>query len=120
MISRPVPALPTGDFVHGDFTPRNMLFGRGRLAAVIDLEGFGRGTRVIDLVALLQTAAHPRHGSPAMAQRLKDHAIAIGGEQTFLTCVVHRVLAVLAAATEHPDQLTDAHQRAEGLLHLID
>jgi hypothetical protein len=96
-----------------------MLFGRHRLAAAIDLEGFGRGTRVIDLVALLPTAAHPVHGNPALAQHLKQHATAIGGAETFVACVVHRVLAALAAATEHPDQLPDAHQCAHGMLHLL-
>jgi precorrin-6B methylase 2 len=120
MITRPVPALPTGDFVHGDLTVRNMLFRRDRLSAVIDLEGFGRGTRVIDLVALLQTAAHPVHGDPAIAQRIKDHAISSAGHDTFVACVVHRVLAALAAATERPDELPDALQRAQGILRLLD
>ncbi|GAA1177705.1 methyltransferase [Pseudonocardia alaniniphila] len=120
LITRPVPALPTGDFVHGDLTLRNMLFRRDRLSAVIDLEGFGRGTRVIDLVALLQTPAHPVHGNPAIAQRLKDHAISSAGHEPFVACVVHRVLAALAAATECPDQLPDARQRAHGLLRLLD
>lgn len=105
--------------MHGDLTLRNMLFRRDRLSAVIDLEGFGRGTRVIDLVALLQTPAHPVHGNPAIAQRLKDHAISSAGHETFVACVVHRVLAGLAAATECPDQLPDAHQRAHGLLRLL-
>ncbi|WP_433292796.1 methyltransferase [Pseudonocardia sp. CA-142604] len=120
LITRPVPALPTGDFVHGDLTLRNMLFRRDGLSAVIDLEGFGRGTRVIDLVALLQAPAHPVHGNPAIAQRLKDHAISSAGHETFVACVVHRVLAALAAATECPEQLPDAHQRAHGLLRLLD
>jgi aminoglycoside phosphotransferase/precorrin-6B methylase 2 len=119
LITRPVPALPAGDFVHGDFTLRNMLFGRKRLSAVVDLEGFGTGSRVIDLVALLQTAAHPIHGDAAIAQRLTDYAIAAGGSDTFAACVVHRVLAALASATEHPDHLPDAQQRCEGLLRLL-
>lgn len=119
LIRRPVPALPTGDFVHGDFTLRNMLVQRGRLSAVIDVEGFGRGTPVIDLVALLQTTAHPIHGDHDLARRLTDQAIAISGPDTFATCVIHRVLAVLAAVTDHPDQLHDAHRRARGLLALL-
>ena len=120
LITRPVPALPTGDFVHGDFTPRNMLFDRDGLSAIIDLEGFGAGTPVIDLVALLQTAAHPRDGDPAMARRLTERALEIGSAETFAACVVHRVLAALAAATEHPAQLEDARERCQGLLRMID
>ncbi len=119
LITRPVPALPAGDFVHGDFTLRNMLFGRKHLSAVVDLEGFGTGSRVIDLVALLQTAAHPLHGDTTIAQRLAHYAIAAGGSDTFAACMVHRVLAALASATEHPEQLPDAQQRCEGLLRLL-
>jgi 16S rRNA (guanine1207-N2)-methyltransferase len=118
-ITRPVPALPTGDFVHGDFTLRNMLVDNDGLSAIVDLEGFGVGTRVIDLVALLQTAADTRHGDPAMARRLADEALAVAGSEVFAACVAHRVLAVLADATERPAALPDAQARAEALLRML-
>jgi Ser/Thr protein kinase RdoA (MazF antagonist) len=38
-------ALPAGDLVHGDFGPQNVLVDGGRIAAVIDLEAAGCGTR---------------------------------------------------------------------------
>jgi hypothetical protein len=97
-----------------------MLFDRNGLSAIIDLEGFGAGTRVIDLVALLQTAAHPRHGNPAMAQRLTEEALAIGGKEIFAACVVHRILAALAGATERPAQLDDARERCQALLRMVE
>jgi aminoglycoside phosphotransferase (APT) family kinase protein len=118
-LPRPVSALPTGEFVHSDFTLRNMLFHDGRLSAVVDIEGFGQGTRATDLVSLLQTATHPGHGSPPATQRVVEHAIAAAGADGFVTCVVHRVLASLAWASDHPVLLPDAKQRATGLLDLV-
>lgn len=120
LLPRPVPALPSGGFVHGDFTPRNMLFGPDGLAAVIDLEGFGRGTPVIDLVCLLQATADPIGGSPALARRIVEQAVALGGTDAFLACVAHRVLAAVSWATEHPSLLPDAAGRARALLDLVD
>ncbi len=119
LVPRPVPPLPTGDFTHGDFTVRNMLRYGHRLAAIVDVEGFGRGTRVIDLVALLQSVSHPRSGDPDLARRVTGHAIGVAGADPFAACVAHRVLAALASATEHPDQLADARLRAEGLLDQV-
>jgi hypothetical protein len=120
LISRPVPALPGGGFVHGDFTLRNMLFHRGGLAAVVDLEGFGRGTPVIDLVSLLGAATDPADGSPAPARRIVEHAVALGGTDAFLACLAHRVLAIVSWATEHPHLLADAARRARSLLDVVD
>jgi aminoglycoside phosphotransferase (APT) family kinase protein len=120
LVTRPVPALATGEFMHGDFTTRNMLFDRDRLSAIIDVEGFGTGTRVVDLVALPQVAAHPSHGSRPVARRLTEKALAIGGRDTFAACLAHRVLAGLAAATQHPTQLDDARERSQGLLAMVD
>lgn len=119
LIPRPVPALPSGGFVHGDFTLRNMLFGGDGLAAIVDLEGFGRGTPVIDLVSLLQAAADPVGGSPALARRIVEHAVALGGTDVFLACLAHRVLAAVSWATERPALLPDAVARARALLDLV-
>lgn len=46
-------ALPTGDLVHGDFRLANVLFRAGRVAAVIDMEALGSGTRAYDYATLL-------------------------------------------------------------------
>jgi aminoglycoside phosphotransferase len=114
LLTRPIPALPTGEFVHGDFSTRNLLAHRGRLDAVIDIEGFGRGSRTIDLVALLA-------GSPsktAADERIKEEAIAASDQSTFLACLAHRVLATLLAVSEGSAQAAVAIQRADALLAL--
>ncbi|WP_406142375.1 phosphotransferase [Streptomyces sp. NBC_01089] len=45
--------LPTGDLVHGDFRLDNILLGSNRVAAVIDIEALGSGTRAFDYATLL-------------------------------------------------------------------
>ncbi|MDT0347160.1 phosphotransferase [Streptomyces litchfieldiae] len=45
--------LPTGDLVHGDFRLQNILFRSGRVAAVVDAEALGSGTRAFDYATLL-------------------------------------------------------------------
>jgi hypothetical protein len=45
--------LPTGDLVHGDFRLDNVVFRSGRVAAVIDIEALGSGTRAFDYATLL-------------------------------------------------------------------
>lgn len=116
LCSRPVPALPTGDFVHGDLTTRNVLARNGRLAGIIDFEGFGRGSRAIDLVNLLQDVA----GRPELADRVARRAIEAGGADTFLACVAHRVLAGLSWTTERPHLLPGTIRRVDLLLAVVD
>jgi hypothetical protein len=118
LVTRPVPMLPTGHFVHGDFTTRNMLFRQGRLSAVVDLEGFGRGTPVIDLVALLPAVTDPAHGTD-LSRRVVERATALGGTDVFLACLAHRVLAGLAWATTQPPLLPGALERARRMLDLV-
>ncbi|MFE1935954.1 phosphotransferase [Streptomyces sp. NPDC059474] len=45
--------LPTGDLVHGDFRPANILFHDAHVSGVIDIEALGSGTRVFDYATLL-------------------------------------------------------------------
>ncbi|MGW2471508.1 aminoglycoside phosphotransferase family protein [Streptomyces sp. NPDC001665] len=46
-------ALPTGDLVHGDFRPGNILLDAGRVSGVVDIEALGSGTRAFDYATLL-------------------------------------------------------------------
>lgn len=46
-------ALPTGDLVHGDFRPGNILLDAGRVSGVVDVEAIGSGTRAFDYATLL-------------------------------------------------------------------
>ncbi|MFD3490126.1 aminoglycoside phosphotransferase family protein [Streptomyces sp. NPDC058690] len=45
--------LPTGDLVHGDFRPGNILFHANHVSGVIDIEALGSGTRAFDYATLL-------------------------------------------------------------------
>jgi aminoglycoside phosphotransferase (APT) family kinase protein len=45
--------LPTGDLVHGDLNPDNVLLDGDRISALIDVEAVGRGSRMHDLATLL-------------------------------------------------------------------
>ncbi|MFJ4856421.1 phosphotransferase [Streptomyces sp. NPDC088730] len=45
--------LPSGDLVHGDFRPGNILCHADRISGVIDIEALGSGTRVFDYATLL-------------------------------------------------------------------
>lgn len=115
LVPTPVPSLPTGDLVHGDFTFRNTLFDGPDLRAVIDLEGFGTGTVAIDLVSLLS-------GLTDLADRrmVLSRAVELSGPDVAAACLAHRVLAGLAWASEHPRLLPGAGEHAEGLLALAD
>ena len=114
----PVPALPGSEFVHGDFTIRNVLVDQGGVSAVIDLEGFGRGTRTIDLVALL--ASIIGCASPEAVAAVKNRALAASDPATFRACLAHRILARLLSATDRPTQVAAVAQHARALLALAD
>lgn len=113
MLPKPVPALPSGDFVHGDFTFFNMLFSGDSLNAIFDLEGFGTGTVAIDLIALLRnlTSADDRRA-------VIDRATELSGPDVVAACLCHRALATLDGAGQHPERLDDAAHQAEQLLAL--
>ncbi|WP_194893480.1 methyltransferase [Catenulispora pinisilvae] len=118
LVPHPVPALPSTEFVHGDFTTANLLSRDGALSAVIDLEGFGRGTRTIDLVSLLASVVGD---APAPAvQALARDAVAASDEATFRACLAHRVLASLLSATDFPERIAEVSERARLLLALAD
>ncbi|MFE2674669.1 phosphotransferase [Streptomyces hygroscopicus] len=57
--------LPTGDLVHGDFRPANILFAGNRVSGVIDIEAVGSGSRVFDYASLLTAAAARGVAGPA-------------------------------------------------------
>lgn len=114
LTAHPVPALPSGDFVHGDLTARNSLFAGDRLTGIVDLEGFGRGTPAIDLVSLAAGI-----GNADLARLAYEQAAALAGAEVAAACLSHRILAGLTWATEHPELLADAGSRADRLLALV-
>ena len=113
LVPHPVPALPTGDFVHGDLTTRNLLTRAGRLSAVVDAEGFGSSTRTIDLVSLL---AATRPEERTVADMLIEQAVAASDQTVFQACLAHQVLKTLLSATEDQNRLAAVEQRARHLL----
>lgn len=116
LVPHPVPALPGNEFVHGNFTTWNVLTGEAGLSAVLGFEGFGRGTRTIDLVALL-SAMTGRASAEAIAA-VKDRALAASDPLTFRACLAHRVLARLISATRQDTHITPVAQHARALLSL--
>jgi hypothetical protein len=94
LVDRPLPALPTGEFVHGDFATYNLLATGGRLRGVVDVEAFGRGTRTIDLVALLASAI-TTGADQTVTKLIAAAAVAASDRATFRACLAHRALALL-------------------------
>ena len=118
LIPHPVPALPGSEFVHGDLTVRNVLAEDGRLTAIVDPEGFGRGTRTIDLVALL--ASLVGNASAEAVNTIKDRALAASDPEVFRACLAHRILARLLSVTDRPAELPAVAEHARALLNLAD
>lgn len=113
LVPHPLPALPTGEFVHGDLTTRNILTRAGRLSAVIDAEGFGTGTRTIDLTSMLASTGPEDR---AAAELLAEQAIAASDESVFRACLAHQVFKALFSAADRPRQLAAVADRARHLL----
>jgi Phosphotransferase enzyme family len=116
LVPHPVPALPGSEFVHGNFTTWNVLASRAGLSAVIGFEGFGRGTRTIDLVALLSSMTG--HASAAAVTAVKDRALATSDPLIFRACLAHRVLARLSSATRQNAHTAPVAQHVRALLSL--
>ncbi|SDS66634.1 phosphotransferase [Actinopolymorpha singaporensis] len=114
VLPKPVPALPTGELTHGDFTFRNMLFDGDALSAVVDLEGFGTGTVAADLLALLPSLSDPDHRRVVV-----EHAGELTSADVVAACLCHRILAGLDWASQHVELLDDAIERAKLLLSLL-
>jgi aminoglycoside phosphotransferase (APT) family kinase protein len=88
--------LPETDLVHGDFIPDNILVHDGTVVAVIDNTHFGRGTRAIDLAALIHYSR--LYGYSAVVQnRLVQEAKSMSPPPGVLAvCLSYRVMAMLA------------------------
>jgi Ser/Thr protein kinase RdoA (MazF antagonist) len=112
LIPKPVPALPNGDFVHGDFSFANMLFDHDRLKAVVDTEAFGTGTVAVDLLRLLPELPL------AECRAVIDRATELTSPDVVTACLCHRILAGLDWASQHPHLLDRAARQARRLLTL--
>lgn len=92
---------PRTDMVHGDFRMGNILFRRGTIVGVIDIEAIGSGTRVFDYATVLD---HSRIDPDAL-QLLVEAAVRIAGPAVFRACFARVALdlARFMAAGGLPD-----------------
>ncbi|WP_162448812.1 phosphotransferase family protein [Phytoactinopolyspora mesophila] len=80
--------LPSGDLVHGDFRPDNIIFDAGRISGVVDIEALGSGSRVYDYATLL--SAH--NIEPGAQQMIIAAGEQVAGPGPFAYCFAHVVL----------------------------
>ena len=101
------PAWRHDDLVIGDFGPHNVLLtDHGRVAAVIDLEGAGRGDRVIDMVGLLSMVA------PAVRPTVRREALHVAPPAAWTACGVYWIVQRLyQGLTAHDGNLESAAQQ---------
>jgi len=109
--------LPDTDLVHMDFGLHNVLFRNSQVAAVVDLEGIGRGAAAIDLATLLFSA----HGADAATEpvlaRLVAHAVDRDGVPVLAVSLACALFdwCVFATAGWRPDAIESYLTRAASL-----
>lgn len=94
------PGWRHSDLVHGDFGAHNVLLNKhGSVVAVIDLEGSGRGDRVIDVVGLFFMV------EPELLQDVRREALRIASPAALTACgvywVIHRLYQGITADDEN-------------------
>lgn len=109
--------LPDTDLVHMDLGLHNVLFRMGEVAAVVDLEGLGRGAVAIDLATLLFSA----HGAGAAAEpvlaRLVAHAVDRDGVPVLAVCLASALFdwCIYGTGGWEPDAIASFLARATSL-----
>ncbi|MFE9250494.1 phosphotransferase [Streptomyces sp. NPDC007088] len=94
------PRLLAGDdAVHVDFHPGNLLTVDGRVTAVIDWDGAGRGDRLLDLVTL-RFGAHAQGAPPGVVRRL-DTLLDAAAPERLLPLWAHLSLRMTDWAVRH-------------------
>src|SRR5262249_44851888 len=89
-----------GDLVIGDFGPHNVLLNdQGEIAAVFDLEGAGRGDRLIDMVGLLYMV------ELELLHDVRREALQVANRAVLTACgvygIVHRLYQGIRANDEN-------------------
>ncbi|WP_286344162.1 aminoglycoside phosphotransferase family protein [Frondihabitans sucicola] len=98
---------PRTDLVHGDFRPANVLFDRGLISGVIDIEAIGSGPRAFDYATLL---SHLSIESDALAL-LVAAGCASSRPAVLRACVGHVFLDLVRFMSRNPE--IGARERAE-------
>lgn len=100
--------LPAADLVHLDFGLHNVLFRDGEVAAVVDVEGIGRGPAAIDVATLL-FSVHGRHAAPEpVLTRLAAYAVDRDGAAVTTVCLASALFdwCVFATSGWEPEAVT--------------
>jgi len=91
--------LPVADVVHGDYSLSNILMHDGKVT-LVDAEASGKGTRVLDLAALLQYAA--LHGAaPVDIAMVRDAAVGVGGWGVYVVSLAWAIVELAAWGARH-------------------
>lgn len=109
--------LPGADLVHMDFGLHNVLFRNGEVAAVVDLEGVGRGPMAIDVATLL-FSVHGRNAAPEpVLSRLAAYAVDRDGAAVSTVCLASALFdwCVFATGGWEPEAVTAYLLRAASL-----
>lgn len=111
--------LPAGDLVHGDLNPGNVLIDSGRVAALIDVEAVGCGTRLHDLAGLLLYAA--LWGRHDVQDRLIAECRRIAAPGWMEVCLSSVTVDLLAFGVRHwpPEDLASLCHLASELVDQI-
>jgi aminoglycoside phosphotransferase (APT) family kinase protein len=87
--------LPPVDYAHNDLNLSNVLTNGERITGVVDWDGFGLGSRALDLVALAVDCE--RRGEGAAADRLLARAAQVAGDDGLRCLLSYRIIGGLAA-----------------------
>lgn len=113
--------LPAADLVHMDFGLHNVLFRAGEVAAVVDLEGIGRGPVAIDVATLL-FSVHGGNAAPEpVLARLAAYAMDRDGAAVATVCLASALFdwCVFATGGWTPEAVTAYLRRAASLFDLL-
>lgn len=113
--------LPGTDLVHMDFGLHNVLFRNGEVAAVVDLEGIGRGPVAVDVATLL-FSVHGRDAAPEPAlTRLAAYAVDRDGAAVTAVCLASALFdwCVFATSGWEPEAVTAYLHKAASLFERL-
>jgi Ser/Thr protein kinase RdoA (MazF antagonist) len=89
--------LPPADYAHNDLNLSNILADGARITGVVDWDGFGLGSRALDLIALAIDCE--QGGDHAAADRLLTRAAQVAGRDGLRCLVSYRIIGGLAVFT---------------------
>lgn len=111
--------LPADDLVHGDFNTCNVIARDGEVRGVIDLEGFGSGTRAIDDAWLLREA-YVRGAEPTAIAVIRQAGEAVAGPGVLAMCAAATAFDITRFQLAHdpaglPAVIAGLHRMADDL-----